>query len=30
LGEETMGWQVEYHWIRRVRVDKKISEALQW
>jgi hypothetical protein len=27
LGEETMGRQVEYYWMGRVRVDKKIFEA---
>jgi hypothetical protein len=30
LGEETMGRQVEYHWMGRVRVDKKIFEAPRW
>jgi hypothetical protein len=30
LGEETMGWQVEYHRMGRVRVDKMIFRALWW
>jgi hypothetical protein len=30
LDEETMGWQVEYHWMGRVRVDKKIFGAPRW
>jgi hypothetical protein len=30
LGEETKGLQVEYHRMRRVRVDKKIFGALRW
>jgi hypothetical protein len=30
LGEETKGHQVEYHWMGRVRVDKKIFRALRW
>jgi hypothetical protein len=30
LGEETKGLQVEYHWMVRARVDKKIFEALRW
>jgi hypothetical protein len=30
LGEETMGRQVEYHPMGRVRVDRKIFGALQW
>jgi hypothetical protein len=29
-GEETMGRQVEYQWMGRVRVDKKIFGALRW
>jgi hypothetical protein len=30
LGEETMGQQVEYHRMRRVKVDKKIFRAPRW
>jgi hypothetical protein len=30
LGEETKGLQVDYHWMGRVRVDKKIFEAPRW
>jgi hypothetical protein len=30
LGEETKGRQVEYHWMGRVRVGKKIFGALRW
>jgi hypothetical protein len=30
LGEETMGQQVEYHRMGRVRVDKKIFGAPRW
>jgi hypothetical protein len=30
LGEETMGRQVEYHQMGRMRVDKKIFGAPQW
>jgi hypothetical protein len=30
LGEETMGWQVEYHRMERVRVAKKIFGAPRW
>jgi hypothetical protein len=30
LGEETMGQQVEYHRMGRMRVDKKIFRAPQW
>jgi hypothetical protein len=30
LGEETMGQQVEYHRMGRVRVDKKIFRAPRW
>jgi hypothetical protein len=30
LGEETMGQQVEYHRMGRMRVDKKIFGAPRW
>jgi hypothetical protein len=30
LGKETKGLQVEYHWMGRVRVDKKIFRAPWW
>jgi hypothetical protein len=30
LDEETKGLQVEYHWMRSVRVDKKIFGAPRW
>jgi hypothetical protein len=30
LGEETKGWQLEYHQMGRVRMDKKIFGAPQW
>jgi hypothetical protein len=30
LGEETMGRQVQYHQMGRVRVDKKILGAPRW
>jgi hypothetical protein len=30
LGEKTMGQQVEYHQMGKVRVDKKIFRAPQW
>jgi hypothetical protein len=30
LGEETMGLQLEYHWMGMLRVDKKIFRALRW
>jgi hypothetical protein len=30
LGEETKGYQVEYHRMERVRVDKKIFRAPRW
>jgi hypothetical protein len=30
LGEETKGLQVEYYWMGRVRVDKKIFGAPRW
>jgi hypothetical protein len=30
LGEGTKGWQVDYHRMGMVRVDKKIFEAPQW
>jgi hypothetical protein len=30
VGKETMGQQVEYHRMARVRVDKKIFGALRW
>jgi hypothetical protein len=30
LGEETKGLQVEYHWMERLRVDKKIFRAPRW
>jgi hypothetical protein len=30
LGEETMGRQVEYHRMGRMRVDKKIFRAPWW
>jgi hypothetical protein len=30
LGEETKGLQVEYHWMGRVSVDKKIFRAPWW
>jgi hypothetical protein len=30
LGEETKGLQVEYHWMGKLRVDKKIFRALRW
>jgi hypothetical protein len=30
LGEETTGQQVEYHRMGRVRMDKKIFQALWW
>jgi hypothetical protein len=30
LGEETMGQQVEYHRMERVKVDKKIFRAPRW
>jgi hypothetical protein len=30
LGEETKGRQVEYHWMGRVRVGKKIFKAPRW
>jgi hypothetical protein len=30
LGEETMGQQVEYHRMGRVKVDKKIFRAPRW
>jgi hypothetical protein len=30
LAKETKGWQVEYHRMGRVRVDKKIFGAPRW
>jgi hypothetical protein len=30
LGKETKGRQVMYHWMGRVRVDKKIFRAPRW
>jgi hypothetical protein len=30
LAKETKGWQVEYHQMGRVRVDKKIFGAPRW
>jgi hypothetical protein len=30
LGKETKGLQVEYHWMERLRVDKKIFRAPRW
>jgi hypothetical protein len=27
LGEDIMGWQVEYHWMGRLRVDMKIIQG---
>jgi hypothetical protein len=30
LGDETKGRQMEYHWMGRVREDKKIFESPRW